>query len=469
VGHWSEGLVEELAALVGGNPDRDGLRRLLLEAGHEIETLAGRSYHPVRRATAVVQTNGLPFIDVPDMHIGSLESTDAVWSIPDPVNPQMAAVMQVLPLDIPQPTAAPIADGLGFAGQLLGQAVRHGMLSREFVIEWLGTFVGHEERMELFRRVMDPATRFTIPVLGQAVGGWWIQVSRRLLWVTDDTENEGRLIEPLIDEPLNGKLIPLAAAEAVLIIAPMTGQPVDWAFAARIWPEGARRPISRPWNILAPAIHGHGIPIITVDGKSTPYEIACQVVLKAFWHGYLGGGERALANVIALAYPRQVDLILRKTNALDRASAAATLLEHLVHPGFDPAQGADATRRYVWRKASIIVMDHRKQESPERYPWTQIGITERHYYKLLPKFAEKVNGRYDIDYDTIVKRMKDHLNGKDRSRDDRAVLLEFLQERGFSRDAARKWLQRHPPEQALHAWPRGSRPVPGDKTAKWAG
>ena len=60
MGHWSEDLVEELAVQVGGDPDRKELRRLLLETGHEIETLSGRSYHPVRRSTSVIQTNGLP-------------------------------------------------------------------------------------------------------------------------------------------------------------------------------------------------------------------------------------------------------------------------------------------------------------------------------------------------------------------------------------------------------------------------
>src|SRR5262245_52539239 len=43
MGHWSEDLVNELAAQVAGDTDRDELRRLLLEAGQEIETLSGRS------------------------------------------------------------------------------------------------------------------------------------------------------------------------------------------------------------------------------------------------------------------------------------------------------------------------------------------------------------------------------------------------------------------------------------------
>src|SRR6266545_4300632 len=76
--------------------------------------------------------------------------------------------------------------------------------------------------------------------------------------------------------------------------------------------------------------------------------------------------------------------------------------EQLIRPGFDPGQGAEATRRYVRRKASIVVMEHRKREAPDRYPWTQVGISERRYYKLLPLFAQKVNGRYDLDHDDVV-------------------------------------------------------------------
>ena len=171
--------------------------------------------------------------------------------------------------------------------------------------------------------------------------------------------------------------------------------------------------MDRPWSKIARAIHGHGIPTITLDPVSTPYEIACQVVLKGYWHGYIGSDEPALANALAHAYPRQVERIQRVTHAPNRASAAATLLEQLIRPGFDPAQGAEATRRYVRRKASIAVMEHRKA-GPGRYPWTQVGISERRYYKLLPQFAQKINGRYDLDHDDVVTRMKAS-PGPDRS------------------------------------------------------
>jgi hypothetical protein len=130
-------------------------------------------------------------------------------------------------------------------------------------------------------RVMDPAIRFSVPILGVFVEGWWVQIAPRLIWVTSETEDEGRLIELLLDMTRSGgEVLPLAAVEPMLIAARMTRQPADWAFTARIWTEGVLRPVDRPLRKIATAVHGHGIPTITVDPISTPSEIACQVVLK---------------------------------------------------------------------------------------------------------------------------------------------------------------------------------------------
>ena len=94
--------------------------------------------------------------------------------------------------------------------------------------------------MELMRRVIDPAVRLSVPILAVSVSGWWIQIARRLVWVTSETEDEGRLIEPLLDNTMTGdKPVPLAAVEPILIAAPMTRQPAEWAFTARIWTEGS--------------------------------------------------------------------------------------------------------------------------------------------------------------------------------------------------------------------------------------
>jgi hypothetical protein len=458
MGHWSESLVDELAQEIDGDPDRDVLRDLLAQAGNEIDLLAGRSFHSLRRTTSVFEPNGLPFVDVPDMQVGSMEPVEA-WAIPDPVNREIATVLQVSSLADPAPTAVPVANALWIAGQLVAKVAEAGGLSKDYVLRWLGMSVDHEQRMELMRRAMDPSVRLSVPILGVSVGGWWVQISRRLIWITNKTEDEGRLLELLLDKTMTrGDPAPLAAVEPILIAAPMTRQPATWAFIARVWTQGVRRPVNRPWTTLARAIHGSGIPTITLDPSSTPYEIACQMVLKAYWHGYIGGHEPVLAHAIAMAYPQQVHRIQRVTRAPNRAAAAATLLEQLVRPGFDPAQGAEATRRYVRRKASIAVMEYRKAEAPDRYPWTQVGISERRYYKLLPLFASKVDGRYDIDRDDVVARMKAYLDGGDRVRTVRALALDVLRSHGFSEAAARKWLQRHRPEEAVDAWPRGAPP-----------
>lgn len=63
--------------------------------------------------------------------------------------------------------------------------------------------------------------------------------------------------------------------------------------------------------MLANAIHAHGIPVVTIDERSSRMEVACQVRLKAYWHGHIAGDELALATAIALAFPKQVGRVLR--------------------------------------------------------------------------------------------------------------------------------------------------------------
>lgn len=456
MGHWSEQLVDELVQQLGPDADRQRVAELLGQVGREMDVLTGRSFAPLREVTSTFEPNGLPFVDVPDLRVDSTEPPDGVWAIPDPVTPEFATVLQLAAFTPPSQKPVQIADALWIAGQLIASASQAGFLSRDHVLYWLGTSMDHEERMATFRRAMDPSVRISIPVFGQSLGGWWFQVSRRLVWVTNETEEEGRLYEPLLrdDSEPDDDTKPLMATESVLIMAPMDRHPVNWAFTARIWPENVRLPIDRPWSRISNAIHDHGIPTITIDPSSTPLETACQVVLKGYWHGYIGGAEPALANAVALAYPQPVERIRRACRTPDARSAATMLLEQLIRPGFNPAQGAEATRRYVRRKASITIMEHRKAEAPDRYPWTQIGISERRYYKLLPLFAKKEGGRYVFERDDLVMRMKAHLDGNDRNRDIRAAALEVLLSRGFSKEAARKWLQRHPVEDAVHAQPR---------------
>ena len=148
----------------------------------------------MRRTTSVFEPNGLPFVDVPDMHVGSMGPVAGVWEVPDPVNRRMATVLQVASLADPAPKAAPIADALWSAGQFVAEASQAGYLSRDYVLHWLGASSDHEQQMELMRRVMDPAVRFSVPILGVSVGGWWVQIARRLIWVTSEIEDEGRKV-----------------------------------------------------------------------------------------------------------------------------------------------------------------------------------------------------------------------------------------------------------------------------------
>lgn len=459
MGHWSDFLLGEMDRQFGGTIDHDVLADLLSQAGHEVDVLAGRAFNPAQQKHSIFEPNGLPFADLPDLLISATAPLEGAWAIPDPVDPTHAAVLQLAAFqDVDLvPRAAHKAEALRAAGHIVAQAYREGGLSREFVLLQLGS-VPPEARTELLRRAMDPEVRMNIPISAVTFDGWLIQITRRLVWA--NAEDEGRLFE-LLDESADNP-VPLMAVEPVLIMAPMTHQPVQWAFTARLWTEKVQVPTNRPWSRIASAIHGHGIPTITLDSVSSPQEIACQLVLKAYWHGYIAGDEPALANAVAAAYPQAVERIERGTHAPSRQSAAATLLEGLVRPGFNPAQGAEATRRYVRRKASIAVMEHRKRETPDRYPWTQVGISERRYYKLLPLFAQKVNGRYDYNHDEVVARMRAHLNQLDRERKLRTAAMEVLVANGFGHEAARKWLQRHRAEEALTALPRrttGGRPT----------
>jgi len=102
MGHWSEGLVEQVTQQVGDKLDPGLIRHIALQAGLEIETLSGRAFHPPRRSTSNFEPNGMPFVDVPDMNLGSMESARKVWAIANPANPGFANVLQLLPLDTPR-------------------------------------------------------------------------------------------------------------------------------------------------------------------------------------------------------------------------------------------------------------------------------------------------------------------------------------------------------------------------------
>jgi hypothetical protein len=464
VGHWSEGLVEEAARRIGIDPEtnRERLIEGLEKAGREIEILAGRRFGVSERKTVTILRQPFPFGEIPDLQVDSgLEMEGDAWTIPDPVNKQMATVLQLGEIRPPplvrQPL--PIGDALWVAGNLVARERRDGRLTADAVIWWLGTAIPKEDRMELLRAVVDDNARFNVPVLGIGIPGWWIQITRRLFWVTAKTPDDGRLLEPLFEPKLDGEKpgAILAAGEPILILARTTTHPTDWALSARVWSEEVKVADDRPWRIMADAIHGSGIPIMTVDEASTDEEVGCQLVLLAHWHGYISADEDGLIGALIQAYPAPVARIRAGTDAPDVRAAAAMLLGRLLRPGFDPAKGAAATRRYVNRLASIVVMEHRKATAPAgSWPWQRLGIKERHYYKLLRRAGiPKVGGRYQVD-DDLLDALRQYLDWKEEP-SARVLAKSVLLEHGFTDAAARKWLQRHPPEDAVRAWPRASR------------
>jgi hypothetical protein len=118
--------------------------------------------------------------------------------------------------------------------------------------------------------------------------------------------------------------------------------------------------------------------------------------------------------------------------------------------------GAAAARRYVSRKATIAILNHRKTSDGGVRPWEALGVSERRYYKLLKQFAPKAGVRYEVDAG-VLEQIRAHLISRDQATEKHAAAMELLQQRGFSYAAARKWLQRHDYSEALTAWPRSGR------------
>jgi hypothetical protein len=458
MGHWEQLLVDELAARFP-HEDRGRLAALAQAAGTEIETLAGQSFGPAKRNSVSVNTCGLPFVELPGLLIGSQECPSGMWPIPNPVDRQRATIVQVGPVPhpgpIPQPVtrAMPVASALRAAGGLVHAAAQAGGLSRDFILAWLGQFPP-AERTAFLQELADPSYRVHVPVATGGGDGWWFQITRRLLWITPAAD-EHRLVEPLFPNA-DRALRTLVAVEPLLIAGRVTSHPADWAMAVRIWPS-AVRPADRPWRYLASAIHEYGIPVLSLDPQSTAEEMQCQILLLAHWHKYIGVGEPEIADVIAAAYPQAVERIARATRVPDTRAAAALLFEGLLQPGFDPARGAETARRYVNRKATIAILNHRKTTDGGVRPWEALGVSERRYYKLLKQFAPKSGTRYEVDGD-VLEKIRSYLISRDEKTETHAVAMELLQERGFSYAAARKWLQRHDYSEALTAWPRSKRP-----------
>lgn len=455
VGHWAEFLADDIAALLPADMGRDRILAAARRAGTEIETLTGQSFGPPTRNTVSIGTCGMPFVELPGLLIGTAESPVGIWPIPNPVDRERATVVQVAEVPSPVERAMPVGRALRVAGNLVHAAAQSGLLSRHYILSWLANVFSREERAEFLRSLLDPTNHVHVPVAAGSGGGWWFQVTRRLLWVTKATE-EQRLLEPLFPDGDNA-LRALVAVEPLMIVGRVTSHPADWAMAVRIWPS-IERPMAMasPWRRIASAIREHGIPVMALDPQSTSEEIQCQLLLLAYWHKYVGADEPEIAGAIASAYPKPVERIARATGAPDRQAAAAMLFEGLLRPGFNPDMGAAAARRYVSRKARIAILNHQKTTGGGVRPWEALGVSERRYYKLLKQFAPKTGARYEVDAD-VLEQIRRHLISRDQKTETQAAALDLLQQHGFSHAAARKWLQRHDPSQALTATPRPRR------------
>jgi hypothetical protein len=127
--------------------DRDRLAAIAQAAGTEIETLAGQSFGPAKQNSVAVNTCGLPFVELPALLIGSQECPTGMWPIPNPVDRQRATVVQVRPVPQPGPVPQPVtratsvASALQAAGGLVHTAAQAGVLSRDFMLAWLGQFL----------------------------------------------------------------------------------------------------------------------------------------------------------------------------------------------------------------------------------------------------------------------------------------------------------------------------------------
>jgi hypothetical protein len=194
------------------------------------------------------------------------------------------------------------------------------------------------------------------------------------------------------------------------------------------------------------------VPILCLDERSTPEEVVAQILLAAFWHGYLDPEDAAIPPALLRAFPRDVERVRRGTDSPDSQAAAGLLFERLLRPGFDPTRGAGSIRHYIARHATTLVRAHRTSEV-EFHRWHELGLSERYYYKLLATFALKgPDGRYEVN-DEVLAKMRAYLEGRQQ----RQMAMALLRKRGFKDAAARKWLQRHSIDEIRTARPRSPR------------
>ena len=448
MGHWAEGRLPELKQQLGISGDEHDAELLpyVRQAQSEIEVLAGHRFES-RPFALHIDHGGLPFVATLDMQTATMRANSECWPIADPIHPEFANILQIGRAQNLASQAIGKAEALCAGAAVLAAVHRDGWLSlapRAWFVEQRKA----RPALEFGRELMDQGRHVQVPVATFGVGGWWVQLSRRIYFITKDTPDEPSLVE-LLMPPGDG--LALVAGEPILIVARMTEHPSDWAFVARVW-LGEFQLHPRAWQLTSQAVHANGVPILCLDEQSTPEEVVAQILLAAYWHGYLEANDAAIPPALARAFPQQVARVRRGTGAPDDQEAATLLFERLLRPGFDPTRGAGSIRHYVARHATTLIRAHRTSEV-EFQPWHKLGINERHYYKLLARFGHKeLDGRYELDDDTLAT-IGTYLDDRQRHGD----AMALLRSRGFGDAAARKWLQRHSIEEIRTARPRQPR------------
>jgi hypothetical protein len=424
------------------------------QAQAQIELLTGHRLEGARVAVSI-DHGGLPFVATLDTQSATMQVPPECWPIVDPVHPEFANVLQAARAQNLADHAVGKAEALWAGAAVLAAVHRNGWLKFAPRV-WFAEQSKAGPTVEFARRLMDPGRHTHVPVVSASVEGWWIQMSRRICIVTKDTPDDPGLVEMLAPP---GQGMAVVAGEPILVVARMTQHPSDWAFVARVWvgDPGVRTTLA--WRADARAIHGHGLPIITLDEQSTPEEVVAQTLLAAYWHGYIDGDEATPIPVaLAAAFPRDVERVRRGTGASGTDEAGTALFRRLLRPGFDPTRGAGSIRRYITRHATTLVREHRS-ETADSHPWQEFEIEERHYYKLLARFANRdPSGRYVLD-DAVKAKITSYLADSQQ----RKNALELLRLHGFGEAAARKHLRRHGLDGIATSQPRRPR------VAVWVG
>lgn len=200
------------------------------QAQSEIELLTGHPFEGERLALQV-GSGGLPFVPTLSLQTATLEVPPEVWPIADPVQPEFSNVLQVARTQNPASHAVAKADALSAAGVVLAAVHRDGRLLLAPYV-WWEEQVKTRPAVEFGRELMDQARFVHVPVATAEFEGWWVQLSRRIYFVTKDTP------ERTLADPAEGL--------TTLRTPPYHLRPTLWARRRSSYPGRSSPPSPRP-------------------------------------------------------------------------------------------------------------------------------------------------------------------------------------------------------------------------------